>query len=147
MRERERFAQFSRVPDPPEGYTWEDISYVIGGYGWKARFIDLEGHNAPTCIDCHMARVAKSALGDTERLRGDIPSHLFGINPFSLEQFYENEEGQLFSNGFITVPYACTSCHYEDGIGGPRSLQELFDFAQGYHDRDRAGDVGPVIEE
>ncbi|HEC22158.1 MAG TPA: hypothetical protein ENI95_04495, partial [Chloroflexi bacterium] len=35
---------FSRVPDPPEGYTWEDISYVIGGYGWKARFIDLEGY-------------------------------------------------------------------------------------------------------
>lgn len=31
------------VTDPPEGYTWEDISYVIGGYGWKARFIDQEG--------------------------------------------------------------------------------------------------------
>ena len=34
---------FSEVPDPPEGYTWDDISYVIGGYGWKARFIDHDG--------------------------------------------------------------------------------------------------------
>ncbi len=35
---------FTEVPDPPEGYTWDDISYVIGGYNWKARFIDLEGY-------------------------------------------------------------------------------------------------------
>jgi hypothetical protein len=32
------------VPDPPEGYSWDDISYVIGGFGWKARFIDSEGY-------------------------------------------------------------------------------------------------------
>ena len=31
------------VTEPPEGYTWNDISYVIGGYGWKARFIDQNG--------------------------------------------------------------------------------------------------------
>ena len=34
---------FSRVRDTPDGYTWDDISYVIGGYGWKARFIDQDG--------------------------------------------------------------------------------------------------------
>ena len=34
---------FTEVLDVPEGYTWDDISYVIGGYNWKARFIDLEG--------------------------------------------------------------------------------------------------------
>ncbi|RKY95115.1 MAG: hypothetical protein DRQ01_00635 [Ignavibacteriae bacterium] len=27
------------VPDPPPGTAWGDYSYVIGGYGWKARFI------------------------------------------------------------------------------------------------------------
>jgi hypothetical protein len=31
------------VPGPPEGYTWDDISLVIGGFGWKARFIDNDG--------------------------------------------------------------------------------------------------------
>lgn len=34
---------FSEVSDPPEGYTWDDVSYVIGGYNWKARFLDQEG--------------------------------------------------------------------------------------------------------
>lgn len=29
--------------NPPEGYSWDDISYVIGGYAWKARFIDDKG--------------------------------------------------------------------------------------------------------
>jgi len=32
------------VPDPPQGMTWNDITYVIGGYGWKARFMDKEGY-------------------------------------------------------------------------------------------------------
>jgi len=35
---------FSSVPAPPEGYAWEDISYVLGGYGWKARFLDRKGY-------------------------------------------------------------------------------------------------------
>ncbi len=34
---------FTEIADPPEGYTWDDISYVIGGYNWKARFIDQDG--------------------------------------------------------------------------------------------------------
>ncbi len=32
------------VPNPPEDQTWDDISYVIGGFGWKARFMDSEGY-------------------------------------------------------------------------------------------------------
>jgi hypothetical protein len=35
---------FSEVENPPEGYTWDDILYVIGGYAWKARFVDKEGY-------------------------------------------------------------------------------------------------------
>ncbi len=27
----------------PEGYTWDDISYVIGGYKWKSRYMDKNG--------------------------------------------------------------------------------------------------------
>jgi hypothetical protein len=34
-----------QVPDPPAGVTWNDVSYVIGGYGWKARFIGTEAFN------------------------------------------------------------------------------------------------------
>jgi hypothetical protein len=34
----------SAVPEPPEGLTWDDIQYVIGGYGWMARFVDKQGY-------------------------------------------------------------------------------------------------------
>jgi len=32
------------VPQPPPDLDWSDISYVIGGYGWKARFMDRQGY-------------------------------------------------------------------------------------------------------
>jgi hypothetical protein len=28
----------------PEGYEWDEISYVIGGYKWKSRYLDLDGY-------------------------------------------------------------------------------------------------------
>lgn len=31
------------VPNPPEGFEWADIAYVIGGYIRKGRFIDNDG--------------------------------------------------------------------------------------------------------
>jgi hypothetical protein len=34
---------YTEILNPPEGYTWDDITYVIGGYNWKARFIGLDG--------------------------------------------------------------------------------------------------------
>jgi hypothetical protein len=33
----------STVSEPPEGYTWDDILYVVGGFAWKAVFIDQSG--------------------------------------------------------------------------------------------------------
>ncbi len=34
----------SRPIPLPEGYSWEDISYVVGGYKWKVRYLDNTGH-------------------------------------------------------------------------------------------------------
>ncbi len=31
------------VPDAPPGTAWTDYAYVIGGYGWKARFVKKDG--------------------------------------------------------------------------------------------------------
>lgn len=28
----------------PEGYTWDDISHVVGGYKWKSRYLDKNGY-------------------------------------------------------------------------------------------------------
>jgi len=35
---------FSKLGNPPNGYTWNDIRYVIGGYNWKALFVDKQGY-------------------------------------------------------------------------------------------------------
>jgi hypothetical protein len=35
---------FTEIPRPPEGYTWADISYIIGGYNWRALFVDKNGY-------------------------------------------------------------------------------------------------------
>ena len=35
---------FTQVANPPEGWTWADISYVVGGYNWSARFVDKNGY-------------------------------------------------------------------------------------------------------
>lgn len=35
---------FTSIDQLPEGYTWDDVSYVIGGYNWKARFMNKEGY-------------------------------------------------------------------------------------------------------
>jgi hypothetical protein len=32
------------VPNPPQGVSWDDVSYVIGGAIWKARFIGKDGY-------------------------------------------------------------------------------------------------------
>lgn len=39
------------VPNPPESFAWEDISYVIGGYIRKARFIGNDGFVLTTGVD------------------------------------------------------------------------------------------------
>jgi hypothetical protein len=35
---------YTSFPGPAPGYDWSDFSYVIGGFWWKARFIDTEGY-------------------------------------------------------------------------------------------------------
>ncbi|GAW91796.1 multiheme C-type cytochrome [Calderihabitans maritimus] len=35
----------------PKGYSWDDISYVIGGYKWKARYMDKDGYIITTTED------------------------------------------------------------------------------------------------
>ncbi len=35
---------FSSIPALPRGYTLQDISYIIGGYNWKALFINSNGY-------------------------------------------------------------------------------------------------------
>ncbi len=43
------FTTLTHLPSGTGGaYTWNDVSYVIGGYGWKARYVDTDGYIVTT---------------------------------------------------------------------------------------------------
>jgi hypothetical protein len=88
------------------------------------------------CVDCHMPRVTKSAVGDIDHFTGDIRTHLMAINPFSTSQF--DEEGN-FSAPYLSLDFACRSCHSEGGKAKNVDDQALQDMAIDYHARDLAG--------
>lgn len=84
---------FRNLGQLPEGYTWNDISYVIGGYWWKARYMDQEGH---------IITDAPGSTGNAEYLN---------------QWNYANDE-LGFSAGWVpyksgteNLPYDCGECH------------------------------------
>ena len=82
------------------------------------------------CIECHMPRVTKSALGDPEKFTGDIRTHLMAIDPNQIEQF--NEEGTVALSQ-LGLNFACRHCHIEDGEASPKTDEELMEAANGIH--------------
>lgn len=84
---------FSKVPAPPDGYTWDDIHLAIGGFRWKALFVDKEGYiitgppGSPGSGDFgNQFNLANSAL---EKEAGFVP----------------------YKAGTAQVSYDCGSCH------------------------------------
>ena len=82
------------------------------------------------CIDCHMPRIVKSAVGDPEAFTGDIRSHIMAIDPYQVGQFTEDGT-QAYSQ--IALDFACRSCHRPDGRGRPKTDEELLQTAVNYH--------------
>lgn len=74
------------VPQPPLDKSWKELSYVIGGYGWKARFMDSEGY----------------ILTGTENRQYNLPNpHL---NTPETWTGYDAKYGER-------KPYTCGECH------------------------------------
>jgi hypothetical protein len=94
--------------------------------------------HAGGCINCHMPRVTKSALGDPERYTGDVRTHLMAINPLSTSQF--DDDGN-FSQPYLSLDYVCKQCHTAEGSGGELTDEILVEVAKGYHDQGLAGSV------
>jgi len=85
------------------------------------------------CIDCHMPRLAKSALGDAEAYTGDIRTHIFAIDPGATAQFTEDGSAAISQ---ITLDFACKSCHRDGGTASAYTDEELAEEAWGYHSRE-----------
>lgn len=88
------------------------------------------GQFGVTCIDCHMPRVTKSALGNAEQFTGDIRTHLMAIDPQQIGQFTEDGTVALSQ---LSLDFACRSCHNKDGMATVKTDEELITVATGYH--------------
>ena len=84
---------FTDVLQPPEGYSWDDILYVIGGYNWKARFVDKEGY---------IITDAPGESGNTEYLNQyNFANPIVG----------KGAGWVTYKSGEEQVPYDCGVCH------------------------------------
>jgi hypothetical protein len=86
-------------------------------------------HAALPCVECHMARITKSAVGDISKFTGDIRTHLMAIDATQIDTF--DQEGNLVS-GQVGLDFACKHCHIP-GTGFEKSDEELIDMADGIH--------------
>ncbi len=121
----------SEVPTPPPGASrgaWSDIAYVIGGYGWKARYITADSGwimtNAMDGVDVQY-NLPRSDLGgglpaewvpyqatDTERKPYDCGAcHTTGWQSFA-------DNGGLHQDGLVGIAgtweetgITCEACH------------------------------------
>jgi len=78
-----------------------------------------------------MPRIVKSAWGDAAKFTGDIRTHMMGIDPTQIGQFSEDGKVALSQIG---LDFACRHCHVE-GVGLPKTDEELIRAATGYHSR------------
>ncbi len=84
---------FTKLDKLPVGYTWNDISYVIGGYHWKARFIDKEGY----------------IITDEPGKSGNA-EYLNQWN-FANENLEKDAGWVIYKSGTEKLPYDCGACH------------------------------------
>ena len=97
-------------------------------------------HVAPVdCETCHMSRASKNARSVNTH-QGDLQTHIFKINPAAVDKsamfFVDPGSGSTHTNGFVTLDFACYSCHNDGSVGGTgstRTLAELSARATGIH--------------
>jgi hypothetical protein len=84
------------------------------------------------CIDCHMPKIVKSAVGDAEAYLGDVRAHLWAIDVDAVSQFSEDGTEAISQ---VSLDFACKWCHRDGGLASVRTDTELQESARGYHDR------------
>ncbi|HZD11511.1 MAG TPA: multiheme c-type cytochrome [Candidatus Binatia bacterium] len=95
------------------------------------------------CIDCHMPRLLVSAVGDPDSFHGDMRSHVMAIDAYRVDQFTVSEDGERVPWPQLTLDFACRSCHNPDGLGRPKTDEELLQAAVNYHTPPESFQVTP----
>jgi len=104
---------FTEVDDPPEGFTWDEILYVIGGYNWKARFVDKQGYLITGAADA-----ATQYNLENKRLRTDdgwVPYHA-GEENLAFDCAACHTTGYIPEGNQEGLP-GLTGIWHEDGVG------------------------------
>jgi hypothetical protein len=133
---------FTEVTELPAGYTWDDILYVIGGYNWKARFVNQEGY---------IITDEPGASGDEEYLNQYNFANPIVESEASWATYHSGEENLLYSCGtchttgysptgnqddlpglvgtFAEPNITCEKCHGPGGlhVQNPRDVQMTID--------------------
>lgn len=87
---------FTEVAELPQSYAWDDISYVIGGYKWKARFMNQDGFIITDWI------TSTAEISDT--------TFLNQFN-FANEVVGKDAGWVKYNSGRENMPYNCGTCH------------------------------------
>lgn len=88
------------VPAPPADKAWDDITYIIGGFGWQALFLDREGYILTGKTDRQYV-LANPSLGTEAGWNGYRPDDA------------------------PRVPYTCGACHTTGWVAtGPNGLHQ-----------------------
>lgn len=84
---------FTSIDKLPEGYTWDDILYVSGGYNWKALFVNQQGY-----IITDAPNSSGNALYPNQfNLANDLLGYKAGLVPYKA--------------GLPEVQFTCGECH------------------------------------
>lgn len=96
----------------PYGLTWRDLSYVIGGWGWKARFMDATGQ---------IARTGDGSVTPAAPVQYNLPNAELGLGTAAW--------GNWNTSGSATrQSYNCGPCHttgYDPTASPPAGMTGL----------------------
>ncbi len=84
---------FTQITSAPTGYTLENISYIVGGYFWKAIFLNSQGY---------IVTDAQGSSGNTSFLN----QYNFGSPGLGLSAGWAS-----FHAGDADLPFTCGACH------------------------------------
>lgn len=84
---------FTQITALPRGYTLDDISYIIGGYFWKAIFVDSEGFII------------------TDAAESEVNAEYLNQYNFGNTQLGVGSSWSSYHAGETDLPFSCGTCH------------------------------------
>ena len=140
-------ARYAMLPLPP-GYSWDDISYVIGGANWKARYIDLNGYIITTAKDGSEAKTQYNLENGSWSFyhKGEKkpykcgPCHMTAYSPEGNQDGLEGMIGTWAEDGI-----GCEECHGpgSDHIADPSGGVSIDRSAEACGKCHQRGGIGP----